>query len=196
MDPSALARAEAYFDGAIYIHLLRHPYGMIRSFEEAKLDQLWFPRLVGTAAQSFEAFPFSRRQLAEMIWLMLNQNILEFLKEIPAERQFQLRFEDMVNRPETAMSEVCARLGLPFAPEMLDPQGNKKQRMTDGIHQVSRMIGDPKFHQHKKIDANVAEQWKSAFDLDFLSDESFGLARLLGYHETIASVKNRVEFEF
>ena len=50
VDPEALARAEAYFEDPIYIHLLRHPYGMVRSFEEAKLDQLWFPRLVGTDA--------------------------------------------------------------------------------------------------------------------------------------------------
>lgn len=196
VDPSALERAETYFEDPIYIHLLRHPYGMIRSFEEAKLDQLWFPRLVGSDAHSLDAFPFERRQLAEMIWLMLHQNILEFLKQVPAERQFQLRFEDMVGQPETAMSGLCANLGLPFSPEMLTPQGDKKQRMTDGIHDVSRMIGDPKFHQHKKIDANVAEQWKSAYDLDFLSDETFQLARRLGYEETVATVKGRVEFEF
>lgn len=196
VDPSALARAEAYFDEPVYIHLLRHPYGMIRSFEEAKLDQLWFPRLVGTDAHSLDSFPFTRRQLAEMIWLLLHQNILDFLKQIPAGRQFQLRFEEMVSRPEAVMSEVCSHLDLPFAPEMLNPQGNKKQRMTDGIHEVSRMIGDPKFHQHKKIDADVAEQWKSAYDLDFLSDEASNLARLLGYEETVASAKGRVEFEF
>ena len=40
--PSVLERAEEVFEGARYLHLLRHPYGMIRSFEEAKLEQVFF----------------------------------------------------------------------------------------------------------------------------------------------------------
>ncbi len=195
VDPQALERAEDYFENPIYIHLLRHPYGMIRSFEEAKLDQLWFPRLVGTDAMSLEAFPFERRQLAEMVWQILNRNILAFLAKIPAERQYQLRFEQVVAEPEPAMRGLCRALGLEYAPGMLNPQGDKKQRMTDGIHDVSRMIGDPKFHQHKKIEAMVADQWKSAYELDFLSDETSALAGRLGYTETVASVRGRTEIE-
>jgi len=195
VDIEALQRAEAYFENPIYIHLLRHPYGMIRSFEEAKLDQLWFPRLVGTDSFSLDAFPFERRQLAEMIWLILHRNILTFLRDVPAERQFRLRFEDVVGHPESAMTELCAKLGLDYAPAMLEPQGDTKQRMTDGIHEVSRMIGDPKFHQHKKIESAVADQWKSHYEMDFLSEETSRLAAELGYHETIAGAKGRVEFE-
>lgn len=195
VDVETLKRAELYFEDAIYIHLLRHPYGMIRSFEEAKLDQLWFPRLVGTDAFSLETFPFARRQLAEMIWLILHQNILTFLADVPAGRQFRLRFEDVVSHPDQAMQSLCKNIGLNFEPGMLDPQGEKKQRMTDGIHDVSRMIGDPKFHQHKKIEASVAEQWKAAYEIDFLSPETCSLAAELGYHETVASAKGRMEIE-
>ncbi|MDP2139739.1 MAG: AMP-binding protein [Gammaproteobacteria bacterium] len=195
VDLSTLQRAEAYFDEPIYVHLLRHPYGMIRSFEEAKLDQLWFPRLVGSDSYSLEAFPFERRQLAEMIWLSLHRNILEFLQDVPAHRQCRLRFEDVVAQPQAAMQSLCSALGIPYEPDMLDPQGDKKQRMTDGIHDVSRMIGDPKFHQHKKIEATVADQWKSAYEYDFLSDETLRLAESLGYTETVASVRGREEIE-
>ncbi len=193
--PETLERAEEYFEDAIYIHLLRHPYGMIRSFEEAKLEQLWYPRLVGADAGHPDASPYGRRQLAEMIWLILHENILAFLKKIPAARQFQLRFENVVQQPEAAMHDVCARLGLDYAPDMIKPQGDQKQRMTDGIHAVSRMIGDPKFHQHKKIESGVAQTWKSAYEIDFLSDATVALAQSLGYTETVAQVRGRKEIE-
>ena len=195
VDPETLQRAEDYFEDAFYIHLLRHPYAMIRSFEEAKLDQLWYPRLVGTDSGSLDAFPFARRQLAEMIWLILNQNIVAFLKGVAAKRQFQLRFEDVVSDPQPAMEALCVALGLEFAPAMLNPQDDKKQRMTDGLHDVSRMIGDPKFHQFKRIEASVADQWKQAYETDFLSDAALQLAQTLGYRETVAEVRGRDEIE-
>nr|WP_231402876.1 AMP-binding protein [Caenimonas aquaedulcis] len=193
--PETLERAEDYFEDAIYIHLLRHPYGMIRSFEEAKLEQLWYPRLVGADAGHPDASPYGRRQLAEMIWVILHENILAFLKKIPAARQFQLRFENVVGHPEAAMRDVCARLGLDYAPAMVTPQQDQKQRMTDGIHAVSRMIGDPKFHQHKKIESGVADTWKSAYEIDFLCEATIRLAQSLGYTETVADVRGREDIE-
>ena len=195
VDPQALRRAEEYFEDAFYIHLLRHPYAMIRSFEEAKLDQLWYPRLVGTDSGSLDAFPFARRQLAEMIWLILHQNIVAFLKDVPSQRQCQVRFEDMVSAPRPTMEALCAALGLEFAPAMLNPQEDRKQRMTDGLHDVSRMIGDPKFHQFRNIEATVADQWKHAYETDFLAEATIRLAAELGYRETVADVRGRDEIE-
>lgn len=195
IDLETLQRAEAYFENPFYIYLQRHPYGMIRSFEEAKLEQLWYPRLVGNEAGTLEALPYNRKQLAEMIWLILNQNIVKFLQNIPAERQFRLKFEDVVSQPEREMRAFCTQAGLEFAPGMLTPQEERQQRMTDGIHEISRMIGDPKFHQHKKIDPAVADQWKSCYEIDFLADETADLAVLLGYSETVASVRGRKEIE-
>ncbi len=195
IDLETLQRAEAYFEKPLYVHLLRHPYGMIRSFEEAKLEQLWYPRLVGNDTGSLDALPYSRRQLAEMIWLILNQNIIRFLQDIPAERQFRIKFEDMVNRPEREMRAFCDKAGLQFFQSMLTPQEDREQRMTNGIHEISRMIGDPKFHQHKKIDAAVADQWKSQYEMDFLADDTVKLAVSLGYPETVTSVRGRKEIE-
>ena len=40
VDVNILQQAEKYFDNAVYIHLLRHPYGMINSFEKARLEQI------------------------------------------------------------------------------------------------------------------------------------------------------------
>ena len=57
LDPAILRRAEEAFESPFYIHLLRHPYGMIRSFEEAKLDEMFFRH----------PHPFGRRELAEAV---------------------------------------------------------------------------------------------------------------------------------
>jgi hypothetical protein len=195
MEMETLRRAENYFEDAVYIHLQRHPYGMIRSFEEARLEQLWFYRMLGQKFPRIDDVPYHKRQFAEAMWVIFHRNIRDFLAGIPQERKLALHFEDVTAQPEVSMRKVCELLGLPFDAGMLEPQKDSKKRMTDGVHEISRMIGDPKFHQHKKIDSAVADQWKSAFDVDFLSDQTLQLMAEFGYTETIASAHGRTEIE-
>ncbi len=190
-----LHRAEEYFHDPIYIHLLRHPYGMIRSFEEAKLEQLWFPRMVGTDVARNAPCPYQRRELAEMIWMILHENILSFLEGIPQQRKYRLKFEDLVGNPRDTVGNLCQFLDIDLHKAMLNPHQNTQKRMTDGIHPESRMIGDMKFHQHKKIDSDAADLWKHHYQTDFLSDETWRIAATLGYDQTIAKSQGRTEFE-
>jgi acyl-CoA synthetase (AMP-forming)/AMP-acid ligase II len=190
-----LQRAEQYFDGALYIHLLRHPYGMIRSFEEAKLEQLWYPRLVGSREAENSPCPYHRRELGEMIWLILHQNILRFLEGVPRQRQYRIYFENMVSDPAGVMKQLCEFLHIDFEPAMLEPQNNRRERMTDGVHPDSRMIGDMKFHQHSGIAPEVADLWRKAYSADFLAEETWQLAAALGYQETLAQANKVKEFE-
>ncbi len=180
LDQQVLQRAERTFEGALYVHLLRHPYGMIRSFEEAKLEQVFFRH----------EHPFTRRELAELIWLISQQNIIEFLKDVPAERQHQLRFEELVNSPQEVLERLCEFLGLEFQPEMVEPYKHKEKRMTDGIHPLSRMLGDVKFHQHSAIDARVAERWKEQAANDPLAAETWEVAETLGYRKARGGPKS------
>jgi thioesterase domain-containing protein/acyl carrier protein len=168
---SIMKRAEVDFENALYIHLLRHPRGMIRSFEEAKLDQIFFRY----------AHHFSRRELAEMIWTISHQNILEFLEDVPIGRQHQLKFEDLVSRPRESLEQLCNFLGVELHPDMLQPYKDGGQRMTDGIHAESRMLGDVKFHSYKGIEAGVAERWKENAGGNNLAEETQAVAALLGY---------------
>ncbi len=190
-----LERAEAYFDGPLYVHLLRHPHGMIRSLDEAKLDQLWYPRLVGVEEAARTPCPWPREAFAEMLWIVLHRNILAFLERVPQERKFRIKFEDLVTAPAPATVELCRFLGVPFEPAMLDPQRDRRERMTDGIHPESRMIGDMKFHQHRTIDAAVADRWKREVRADFLSDEAWALAATLGYDRAAAESAERTVLE-
>ncbi|HYX24954.1 MAG TPA: amino acid adenylation domain-containing protein, partial [Thermoanaerobaculia bacterium] len=171
LDLGVLRRAEEVFADARYIHLLRHPYGMIRSFEEAKLEQVFFRH----------PHSLARRELAELIWLVSQRNIREFLREVAPDRQHRVRFEDLVAQPERELRDICDFLGIDYHPAMAEPYADKSQRMTDGIHSWSRMLGDVKFHQHSGVDRSTAERWREEMQDDFLGDVTWGMAEELGY---------------
>jgi hypothetical protein len=190
--PETLAAAEALFPDAVYIHLTRHPYGMIRSFEAARLDQLWWPRLTGPDGSPA---PFNTRQLAELIWARIVATTTTFLLAVPPERQVHLRYEDLVSRPAEAMDRLCATLGIAPDSAMLTPTGPAAQRMTDGLHAASRMIGDPAFHRHSGLSTDGAVAWRSHYSADFLSAPTWDLAIPLGHSETIGQSADFISFE-
>jgi thioesterase domain-containing protein/acyl carrier protein len=176
--PSVLARAEEDFAAPLYLHLLRHPHGMIRSFTRAKLDQVFF-----RAGHSY-----GTRELAELIWVISQQNILEHLARVPRERQLALRFEDLVRTPEPELRRVCDFLGIAFDSALLDPYAEGGERMTDGIHALSKMLGDVKFHEHRQVEAGVAESWRVDLEEDFLGEPAWQIAEALGYPRPAAPV--------
>lgn len=152
LDPEALHRAETGFADARYLHLVRHSQAALRSFEEARLDQIFFHR----------AHPFSRRQLAELVWTVSHRNILDFLAEVPRERSLKVRFEELVREPQPVLREICDFLGLRYHPEMAEPYREGAARMVDGPHAVSRMLGDVKFLAHGRVEPAAAERWREA----------------------------------
>ncbi|MES1245675.1 MAG: non-ribosomal peptide synthase/polyketide synthase, partial [Acidobacteriota bacterium] len=171
LDLAVLKRAEELFEEPLYIHLLRHPGGMIVSFEEARLEQVFFR----------EVPDIPRRELAELTWLTSHQNILELLQDVPRERQVEVRFEDLVSEPGPTLERICRLAWIDFHPGMLDPYEDSSRRMTDGIHPLSKMVGDVKFHRHSGLDASVAERWRERLDERTLGDLTWEMAALLGY---------------
>jgi amino acid adenylation domain-containing protein/FkbH-like protein/non-ribosomal peptide synthase protein (TIGR01720 family)/FkbM family methyltransferase len=177
IDLETLKRAEINFQNPLYIHLVRHPLATMRSYEEARVEQT-FPY----------QHPFNRRELAELVWLISHENILEFLQQVPQERQYQVNFEDIVSQPQTSVERLCQFLGVQFHPDMLQPYKEKKQRMTDGIYAQSRMVGDVKFHEHQSINASTADSWKQYYTTDFLGDVTWHLAESLGYQRNNGAI--------
>ncbi len=185
LDVGVMQRAEEYFDEPLYLHLHRHPYGMISSFEEAKLDQIFF------------RYPhkLQLRRLAELIWLHSHRNIIEFLAEIPRQRQLAIGFEEISQKPEHAVRRLCEFMAIDYAPEMLSIYDgeNPKTRMTDGIHQESKMLGDIKFHTHSRIDPTVADRWRDIYKEDFLGEPSWDMAQTLGYARRVQTGTDAIE---
>ncbi len=171
LDLHTLEKAEGDFHDALYIHLVRHPYAMVRSFENYHIDQVLF----------LKAQPFSPRQLGELIWLISHKNALQFLRQVPQQRHYQVRFEDLVSRPQTVMEELCRTLRLRFHPDLMKPYDQLEKKMTNGIHRESKPMGDTKFLEHGRIDPDVADSWKDVLADNFLSDQTWELAASLGY---------------
>jgi amino acid adenylation domain-containing protein len=171
LDQTVLERAEIDFENALYVHLLRHPAGMIRSFEEAKLDQIVF---------RYE-HSYSRRELAEVIWTLSHRNIVEFLQRVPRERQHRVKFEDLLRQPQPVMESLCRFLGLSLHADMLQPYKDRERRMTDGIHEESRMLGDVKFHSYDRIDVRVGDRWKEGDAQNPLGEVTWEVAAAFGY---------------
>lgn len=142
-----LRRAEAVFGKARYLFLVRHPYAAIESFTRTRMH-----KLIGMDNDD----PFA---VAEQVWARTNQNMLDFLRQVAPERQRIIRFEDLVRQPEATASGICAFLGIPADPAVLQP--DEGARMTDGLHGQSLAIGDPNFLDHDHIEPGLADTWKS-----------------------------------
>ncbi len=165
MSGTALRKAEIMFDRPYYIHLMRHPYAMMRSYLDVKMSLLF-------------DFPFSGRELAEYLWLIDHRNILETLRDVPAKRQFHLKFEDLVRSPKGIMEDLCRFLSIQFDEGMLKPYEGKK--MTDGTHEDAPMVGDPKFFSHRTIDPEVARRSQEK-PLEPICEATRKMALSLGY---------------
>jgi amino acid adenylation domain-containing protein len=169
-DTAALRRAELLFDEPRYIHLVRHPAGMIHSFTGARLDQVFR-----------HEHPFTPRELAELTWLTAVDNVTGFLAGIPAHRHVTVRFEDLVRDPASVLGLLADFLGVGFHPAMLQPYAEPVDRMVDGLHPESRMAGDPKFTTFDHVDPSTADSWRGYVDLGTLSPLTTATARHLGY---------------
>lgn len=170
LDPGALRRAEAYFEDAMYIHLVRHPQAMVRSAENFRMQQVW---RVGN-------HPYSNRQLAELIWSLSHRNILNFLSSVPASRQVRVQFENLVGQPRETMEGLCQKLGIEFHDDLIEPYKEKERKMLDGIHPESMPMGDTHFHGYNQIESAVAEKWMNITDSG-LADVTLELSEQLGY---------------
>ncbi len=127
--------------------------------------------------------------------MICHLNILKFLQKIPPERQYRIKFENLVQQPKTEIEKLCKFLELDFHQAMLEPYKQEQGRMTDGLHSASRMIGDIRFHQHQKIDANIAERWKQYYQADFLSDKTWQVAAAFNYKPIHSITEQREEGE-
>jgi acyl-CoA synthetase (AMP-forming)/AMP-acid ligase II len=174
LDLETLKRAESNFDEPFYIHLVRHPYAMVRSFERSHMEQVFF----------MPKHPFSTRELGELVWVVSHQNIIEFLSDIPDNRRYCMRFEDLTLQPQVVMEDMCQSLGLAYHPGLIEPCKDKEKKMTDGICAALVPMGDEKFNQYQSIDPRIAESWKHVMRDSFLGEVAWEWAERLGYERT------------
>ncbi len=181
LDPGALRHAEALFENAFYIHLSRHPYEVIRSFEKQRMDRVYLP----------SAGDLTPRQAGEVVWNIAHRNIADFLATIPPERQSFLRFSDLVADPRSSMEAIFSALGIPFDSAVLDPYRADSATASKAVPASD----DPHFHAHRMIDPDAAGGWRGVLRDDFLCGETWRLAATLGYEKPTGDPAARVANE-
>jgi amino acid adenylation domain-containing protein len=171
LDLAALRKAEADFEGPLYIHLVRDPAAMIHSFERHHMDQVLY----------LDEHPFGPRQLGELVWTLSHRNIVDFLSGVPRERWFRLRFEDLVTDPNGRMQALCTSLGLSFDPAVAQPYEALDGKMVDGVYPESAPMGDPGFLAHGKIDPSAAAPTNGSGPSTPLGRPTREIGAMLGY---------------
>jgi hypothetical protein len=171
LDPAALQKAERDFQGPFYIHLARHPYAVVRSFQAQHMEQILY----------LKDHDYSPRELGELVWTLSHQNIEEFLGQIPQSRQFRIQFEELTHEPRQVMDSLCDALSLEFHPDLLQPYKDQHKKMVDGVYAASTPMGDINFLGHQSIDPQIADRWKGVESDNFLGDVTWQVARSLGY---------------
>jgi amino acid adenylation domain-containing protein len=171
LDYLSLEKAENDFDSPIYIHLLRHPYAMIKSFTRYHMDQVLY----------LSKQPFSAQKLGELVWYITHRNIVKFFHTLPDNRKFRVRFEEMVLSPDAVMQELCQTFNLEYTEQLVNPYNDIENKMIDGLHDVSIPMGDTNLLAHKAINPKVAESWKGVNNDNFISPITWKLATQLGY---------------
>ena len=137
-----------------------------------------------------EKHNYDSRNTGELIWNQSHRNIQDFLQKIPADRQFKIIYEDLVNDPKQVMQAMCEKVGLPFHPNLLNPYLDIDKKMTDGLYDTSKPIGDPNLLKYNGIQNKKSEEWKKVKTDNFLHAETWKLAIQLGY-ESIQKEESR-----
>lgn len=160
-----------------YVRLIRHPLGVIDSQVRLKSKLRRRRTETGGALAKLRASAgdvvrqvrghdeqVARRREAK--WAAQNRNLAAFLRHIPPAQQCTLYFEDLVRAPEKEIGRFCAASGLAREAQV----GTLGAAPEMNIH-----LGDPNFHQHRQVDAEMADDWLARFQEDWLRPETLAL---------------------
>ena len=161
--PEFLRRAEQLFERPKYLHLVRHPCGVIESFVRMR-----FHKLFGNTVNFWDENPWL---FAEKVWDATNLHILDALSDVETSRQHRIVYEELVTNPDGQLRDICEFLGLPFDAGVLRPHGDDR---LPGI-------GDPTFGASSGVDASRAEGWRKRPPPQRLGEVTCQLCREFGY---------------
>ena len=165
-----------------YVWLIRHPLGVIDSQVrlKAKLRRRRTERggplakvraNVGNVVRQLRGHDEEVARRRESKWTIQNRNIAAFLRTVPAAQQCTIYFEDLVREPEREVARFCAASGLEREAQV--------GRLSDAP-EMNPHLGDPNFHQHRQVDAEMADDWLARFSETWLRPDTRGLMDELG----------------
>ena len=106
---SFLARMDAAYPRARYVHLVRHPVATVRSMHESWATRGWW-----------RVEPSAFHQFCWSLWYFQHKRITEFGKALPPDRFVRFRGEDIVNSPDATLPALCRWLGVEASDRVID----------------------------------------------------------------------------
>jgi hypothetical protein len=129
--PSIVYRAECLqraldaFPHARFLHVVRHPSGhgrsVLKALGEASkrgVKPEWLLKLT-----SFPEGPDDNatgRRDPQRSWYVLNRNICQFLKQVPASRHMRIQGEHLLTNPDDTLAQIAVWLGIRADPAALE----------------------------------------------------------------------------
>jgi hypothetical protein len=184
---SFLARMNAAYPRARYVHLVRHPVATVRSMHGAWESRRWWR----VEPELFHQFCWS-------LWYFQHKRILEFGKTLPPDRFVRVRGEDIVNTPDEALPGLCRWLGVEASSETINTMKAPEKSPYAALGPVNaRGGGDLSFLNAPQLrgvelpdELSPPEDWVldpwSVLMVERLATE-------LGYGEALTSIDNTLE---
>jgi len=160
-----MQQAEEMFEDPKYLFIHRHPGAVIESWNRMKGEHWGLQR--GQPLDRVE-----RLKTIEHMWLKRNQNIVEFLGDIPSDRQLWVDCKSLVKDTESTMRGVTKLLDVEFNAAVLSPYTG--ERLLHGL-------GDPNICSRKTVDASLVNSWREQLKDLALDDATIHMAGRLGY---------------
>lgn len=151
--------------GAHYIHLVRHPATYFESLREYHALQQFLPK-DGKTDYIYES------------WVQNQQNIEEFLKDIPAERKMVIQGENVLLNPKIVMREVAEFLGVSTDDTAIDAMLHPEKSPYSFIGNMYAKYGNDAFFLNDPV-LRPAEVKPAS--LEGLPDDVVKLAHKYGY---------------
>jgi hypothetical protein len=172
----------AAFPDARFLHLTRHPVGQCKSLMAIN-DGAFSLKMEGF--EIGEDYAIIEPQIA---WHDINLNILEFLEEVPPERQLRMRGEEIMGNPREKLAEIARWAGLRDDDAAVEEMMHPERSPFACFGPISALFGnDPNFlsgptfrpHTPKVPSLFAPVPWRQ--DGKGLYPEVIALAKEFGY---------------
>jgi len=173
------------FPQARFLHLLRHPFGHVRSRVYRRLNHL---RRVRPTIDVFEAAQRFRGADPQMLWYRCNSSILAFLATVPPEQQLRVYGEVLLADPDRQLREIALWLNLRSDSEAIEAMKHPERSPFARFGPRNALMGgDENFFQQPLL--RPAQPVAQSLDTPFpwrrdgagFAPKVRTLARILGY---------------
>ncbi len=149
----AMQRMHRGFPDAFYLHLTRHPVAMWESTRELRDKFMDAVKKLGGNSARDQGLVLKQGDLdPNSVWLKPHLAILEFLEDIPADRQMRLRGEDVLENPRFYLAQLCEWLGKRRDADAIEAMMHPERSPFAKYGPANAKFGnDPKFMESPKL---------------------------------------------